>query len=150
MSTKTTAAVIAGVLALGAIGGTAYALNQPQPTETPAAVSTETPAPENTVEPTPSVEPTPEVTEPVATPTPEPTTSANTLTEQQSELVQVTQSGALAVLNLDAEQILTLGAEVCEGYAAGETEFWVDVPGASQEQEHQFRANAKAHLCPTP
>lgn len=56
MSTKTTTAVIAvaGVLALGAIGGTAYALNQPEPTGTSQTADSAPSASEPSASPAPS------------------------------------------------------------------------------------------------
>lgn len=146
MSTKTTTAAIAGVLALGAIGGTAYALNQPEPTETPAAVSTETPAPENTVEPTPSAEPTPEATTPVATP--EPTYSA----AEQSYIDLLKQEAAVDGLYPTSSEVLAWGTYSCEQFAAGVDPADINPPTGEDHPVLGNIARTKAleMLCPQP
>lgn len=144
MKTKTTAALV-GVLALAAVGGgTAYALNQPEPVETPAAVSTETPAPEPT-EPVPTAEPTPEATEPVATPTPEPT-----YTEAESDFLYGAHQVVAGYVALDDSQLLDYGHAICADLAAG-TLIGDATSGISElplGADSSYVGVAKAYLCP--
>ncbi|WP_345750119.1 hypothetical protein [Microbacterium rhizophilus] len=148
MKTSTIAA-LGAVLAVAAIGGgTAYALNQPEPVETPAAVATETPAPAET---TPAPEAT-DTTEPAASagPSAEPveTTPAPTYSAAEAELIRVTRVGDLRDLAVSDEQILAAAQTACEVSAAADYAASGDLPGATTEQAAQFWSNARAHLCP--
>lgn len=154
MSTKTTTAAIAvaGVLALGAIGGTAYALNQPEPAETPAAVSTETPAPENTVEPTPSVEPTPEATEPHATDAPvtaaPPSADGRPLEGEDAYLYYAGEMVRGFGYEITDADLLAAGAFACEQLDAGAGPFEIKpIDGITEQMNAGVVSVAQDYLC---
>lgn len=113
----------AAVVILGGAAAGGYALTSaPEPTETPAAVSTATPTPDVSPEATPTVEPTPdESATPTSTPTPtpektEPPAEAGpTYTGKEGEFVTWAGEHVRGYgLNITDAELLAYGYSVCD------------------------------------
>lgn len=147
-----TAKISSGIAAVALLvgGGTAYALSTadaPAPAETPAAVSTETPAPE-VIETTPAEEPTPDATTPSPVKVDSPSAEPVPQTREEEFLYYAGETVRGFGYTITDEELLRAGQYTCDQLTAGVSPFNITpIEGAGEGTNGGFVTAAQKYLC---